>query len=215
MNEQHRLDQAIQKLNGASTSDGVIQATHQLAALRNPDAADVLMTVLGFNNPGAAVVAMNGLIALGPSGVPTILSRLDPQNYGARAWAVRALAAIRDVRGLEVLEEALVHDFSASVRRAAARGLGELNLSENPLEAGQQLERCLKVLIRSCTDDEWVVRYALIFSLERRMLDDPEPTSRPLQAQALKALKTFASGAETVNVVRQRAQLALQRLQIQ
>ena len=53
---------------------------------------------------------------------------LDGYNYGARAWAVRALAGIGDVRGLEVLEDALAQDIGPSVRRAAARGLGQLQM---------------------------------------------------------------------------------------
>ena len=67
------------------------------------EAIATLVQVLGFNNPGAAVAAVDGLIALGSPAVEPLLSRLDPRNYGARAWAVRALAGIGDVRGLELL----------------------------------------------------------------------------------------------------------------
>ena len=45
--------------------------------------------------PGAALAAVDGLIAIGPEAVPPLLGTLDARNYGARAWAVRALAGKR------------------------------------------------------------------------------------------------------------------------
>ena len=41
-----------------------------------------------------------GLIRIGKEAVKLHLLTLDTPNYGARAWAVRALAGIGDVRGL-------------------------------------------------------------------------------------------------------------------
>ena len=118
----------VEAVRRADSALGLLQATQALAAAGHADGAACLMEVLGFNNPGAAVAAVDGLIAIGVPAVDTILANLDGFNYGARAWTVRALAGIGDVRGLDVLEDALGRDIGPSVRRAAARGLGQLNL---------------------------------------------------------------------------------------
>jgi len=57
-----------------------------------------LIAVLGYNNPSAAVAAVEGLIQLGRSAVQPLMEQLDEYNYGARAYAIRALAAIADPR---------------------------------------------------------------------------------------------------------------------
>jgi phycocyanobilin lyase subunit beta len=122
---------------------------------------------LGYNNPGAAVAAVDGLIRIGEAAVLPLLSLLDNFNYGARAWAVRALAGIGDPRGLEILLEAAKNDFALSVRRAAARGLGTIQW--NGLSLDQQIEgqkRCLAVLVGCAQDPEWVVRYAAISGVQ-------------------------------------------------
>ncbi len=58
-------------------------------------------------------------------------------------------------------------DFSQSVRRAAAKGLGSILWSklsqEDMLEAQQKV---LKALLLATEDGEWVVRYAAIVGLE-------------------------------------------------
>jgi len=102
------------------------------------------MEILTFNNPGAAVAAVEGLIKIGKPAVAPLLANLDQYNYGARAWAVRVLAGIGDVRGLAVLEQALAEDVVPSVRRAAARGLGQLVLDGlGPEEREEATLRCL------------------------------------------------------------------------
>ena len=188
-------------------------ATRKLAAARHPGGALALVEVLGFNNPGAAVDAVDGLVALGPLAVEPLLSNLDGPNYGARAWAVRALAGIGDVRGLEVLERALATDIGPSVRRAAARGLGRLNLE--PLEANERaslLLRCLQALLAACGDGEWVVRYAVAVGLESLLSALVTPSE--LRQLGLAGLAGLASAAsEDTPVVRLRASLALERLE--
>jgi phycocyanobilin lyase beta subunit len=92
----------IAAVQRADSSQGLLLATQALAACPDPAAASTLVEVLGFNNPGAAVAAVDGLIGLGPGAVDALL-QLDPENYGARAWAVRAPAGIGDVRGLGAL----------------------------------------------------------------------------------------------------------------
>jgi phycocyanobilin lyase beta subunit len=125
------------------------------------------LELLGTNNPGAAVAAVDGLIACGNAAVEPLLHNLDEHNYGARAWAVRALASIGDPRGLPVLERAVATDIGPSVRRAAARGLGNLQLEQLlAAERPRIVERCLRGLALGCADGEWVVRYAAVVGLE-------------------------------------------------
>ena len=71
-------------------------AVRELAAATDPDAIPTLIKVLAYNNPGAAVAAVDGLVALGSTAVPTLLELIDGYNYGARAWAIRG--AVSDWR---------------------------------------------------------------------------------------------------------------------
>jgi phycocyanobilin lyase beta subunit len=202
----------IEALRQADSPTGLLVATRNLAAARHPGGALALVEVLGFNNPGAAVAAVDGLVALGPLAVEPLLSNLDGHNYGARAWAVRALAGIGDVRGLEVLERALATDIGPSVRRAAARGLGQLNLEL--LEANERASlrlRCLQALLAACGDGEWVVRYAVAFGLETLVSTLGSPSEQ--RQRGLAGLADLASDAsEDTPAVRLRARLALERL---
>jgi phycocyanobilin lyase beta subunit len=211
----------VEAVRRADSALGLLNATQALAAAGHPDGAACLVEVLGFNNPGAAVAAVDGLIAIGVPAVDTILANLDGFNYGARAWTVRALAGIGDVRGLDVLEDALGRDIGPSVRRAAARGLGQLNLE--PLVAGERwliAERCLQALVAGCSDGEWVVRYAVAVGLEalapalapKAPLIVHSANGEPL-SRLLEALHGLSNNpAEDAPVVRLRACLALQRL---
>lgn len=211
MTDPQTLQQLIDRLRQASSSQDLLLATRELASCAAASAAPVLVEVLGYNNPGAAVAAVDGLIALGPVAVPPLL-QLDPENYGARAWAVRALAGIGDVRGLELLIDALGSDVAASVRRAAARGLGNLRLGA--LEAEQRLivqSRSLQALLAATVDGEWVVRYAVAVGLEG-LAEGLAPTSDAL-AQVRQGLVALSEAAEAnPPVVMLRARLALSRL---
>lgn len=193
----------------ASASEGVaipVDADGEEAAIR------CLVEVLGFNNPGAAVAAVDGLIAAGEAAVDPLLQRLDPRNYGARAWAVRALAGIGDIRGLDLLEEALASDVGPSVRRAAACGLGNLRLQTiTDGERPQVRARALEALVAGGRDGEWVVRYAVAVGLEALVARmEPLPAERAL---ALETLESLAQAErEDTPVVRLRARLAHGRL---
>ena len=169
------------------------------------------MEVLGFNNPGAAVAAVDGLIGLGPGAVDALL-QLDPENYGARAWAVRALAGIGDVRGLELLVDALGTDVAASVRRAAAKGLGALRLGDlEPARQAAIQARCLDALLAATADGEWVVRYAVVVGLEGLAKASPlDPAAHGALKAGLQRLQVVS--AENPTVVQLRAQLALDHL---
>lgn len=208
----------VEAVRRADTALGLLQATQALAAAAHPESAACLVEILGFNNPGAAVAAVDGLIAIGEPAVDTILTNIDGYNYGARAWAVRALAGIGDVRGLAVLEDALGKDIGPSVRRAAARGLGQLRLAGLPAEERHGMAlRCLQALVDGCRDGEWVVRYAVVVGLESLASalggDGAVDSARPRQ-QLMDALRGLHGDAnEEAPVVQLRAALALQRLE--
>jgi phycocyanobilin lyase beta subunit len=144
--------------------------------------------------------------------VEPLLSHLDPRNYGARAWAVRALAGIGDVRGLEVLEEALATDVGPSVRRAAAAGLGGLRLDPIlPGERPQVRERALTALEAGGGDPEWVVRYAVVVGLEKLGRGMGPPAHQ--MHRAVSSLQRLSHPThEAIPVVRLRADQALERL---
>ena len=205
------LGQLIEAVERADSSLALAQATRALASHSDPQAAATLVKVLGFNNPGAAVAAVEGLVSIGEGAVEALL-QLDAENYGARAWAVRALAGIGDIRGLELLIEALGTDVAASVRRAAARGLGQLELAALPPPRALAVQQqCLQALLAASSDGEWVVRYAVAVGLES--LAAGLPAASEGLRQCLDGLGRLAlDEAGNPPVVRQRAALALQRL---
>ncbi|MFN9645181.1 MAG: HEAT repeat domain-containing protein [Cyanobacteriota bacterium] len=176
------------------------------------EALTCLVRILGYNNPGAAVAAVEGLTASGPAAVSVLLGGLDDRNYGARSWAVRALAGIGDVRGLDLLEQALADDIGPSVRRAAAIGMGTLRFE--PLASSERKavqERALQALQAARHDGEWVVRYAVAAALEKLALRlAPPEQGRDAAMASLAPLADLER--EEVPVVRLRARLALTRL---
>ena len=203
----------IQAVEQAGSALELLQATAALAGSGDAAAAGTLVEVLGFNNPGAAVAAVDGLIAIGTPAVDHLL-QLDPRNYGARAWAVRALAGIGDVRGLDLLIEALLDDVGPSVRRAAAKGLGSLQLQT--LATGERTtveQRCLEALLKGCSDGEWVVRYAVAVGLEGLALRSSWSLGDAGQRRTRDGLILLSDAErEDATVVRLRAELALKRL---
>ncbi len=156
----------IRAVEEADSSLRLITAVQNLANARLIAAIPTLIQVLGYNNPGAAVAAVDGLIQIGEPVVLPLLEKLDDYNYGARAWAVRALAGIGDPRGLNTLLVAAKTDFAMSVRRAAAKGLGTLHWHQLPPEQLENsLFEALEALIQVSQDHEWIVRYAAVVGL--------------------------------------------------
>ncbi len=212
----------IEAVEQADTSTALLVATTRLSSHLvggnppAPAAIAALVQVLGFNNPGAAVAAVDGLIACGETAVAPLLDNLDAHNYGARAWAVRALAGIGDVRGLELLEQALAGDIGPSVRRAAARGLGQLRSDALPAQERREvLERALTALEAAAADGEWVVRYAVVVGLESLALAlTPESggSDGELRQRALQTLTLLSQPDQDTTVVPLRANQALGRL---
>lgn len=200
----------------AATADSLVDATRDLAAICSDlpanssdqlTAINCLIELLSANNPGAAVAAVDGLIACKTAAVQPILNNLDEHNYGARAWAVRALAQIGDPRGLAVLQRAIEQDIGPSVRRAAAMGLGRIKLAElSPEEKLETMEICLAGLKLGCADGEWIVRYAAVVGLENFSRNSASSFTQAclllLQARSQEAI-------EEVPVVRLRAAQAL------
>ena len=56
------LSRAVEQ---ADSSEGLLNAVKALAAADSKEAIPTLITVLGYNNPGAAVSAVDGLIQIG------------------------------------------------------------------------------------------------------------------------------------------------------
>ncbi len=157
----------IDAVNKADSADLLLETVEDLAEAKDRAAIPTLVEVLGFNNPGAAVAAVDGLIQIGEPVVPYLLNNLDDYNYGARAWATRVFAGVGDPDALDLLLEAAVSDFSQSVRRSAAKGLGSIKWSKLPsAEIIPAQQKVLNTLLLTTEDGEWVVRYAAVVGLE-------------------------------------------------
>jgi len=161
------LPTLVQAVEQADSASKLVLAVRRLAQSQEPDAMATLVNVLKYNNPGAAVAAVEGLIALGPQVVPYLLAHIDGYNYGARAWMTRVFAGIGDPRALDILLEAAQSDLALSVRRAAAKGLGSLRWQEvKPAELPEVQQQVFTTLQKVAQDCEWVVRYGAIAGLE-------------------------------------------------
>lgn len=183
-----RSAELIQAIEQAASPAQLVAAVRALAEARVPEGVPTLIAVLGYNNPEAAVIAVEALVQLGSVAVPQLLAQIDDYNYGARAYSFRALAAIADPQALDVLLNAAETDFAPSVRRAAAKGLGNLQWSKLPAETQQSAqERAFNTLLRLCGDPEWAIRYAAIVGLHALALfcqnASSLPSSSPLLAQ--------------------------------
>lgn len=202
----------IRAVNEAASAASLLEAVQQLAAAQMEETIPTLIATLSYNNPGAAVAAVDGLVAIGKPAVQPLLDLLDSHNYTARAWAIRALAGIGDSRGLDELLDAAQNDFALSVRRAAARGLGTLHwheLASDRIQAAQVA--ALTALLKVCQDPEWVVRYAAITGLQS--LASAASTLQPnLVPDIQHHLKQLAE-TETDLTVRTRICWAQQQLQ--
>ena len=203
------LQPLLNRLDEAATAEQVRFAVEDIAAAQLVESVPILIKVLGYNNPGAAVAAVDGLIQLGEPAVMPLIELLDGFNYGARAWALRSLAGIGDPRGMDLVVKASLEDFALSVRRAAARGVGTLRwelFPEPELAAAQK--RAIDTLIQVCEDPEWVVRYAAITGLESLLQAIGEGSE--WRSQLVQRLEIAVSKDETL-AVRARARLALER----
>ncbi len=78
------LQQRLQAVEAADSAQGLLDSVEALAALADEGAVDTLIRVLGYNNPGAAVAAVDGLIKIGTPAASALLTQIDGYNYGAR-----------------------------------------------------------------------------------------------------------------------------------
>ncbi|NJN22002.1 MAG: HEAT repeat domain-containing protein [Leptolyngbya sp. RL_3_1] len=207
------LSQFISAIERADSASALSDAVQDLADAGLFEAAPHLIEALSYNNPGAAVAAVDGLVKLGEPTVPALLEQLDLHNYTARAWAIRALASIGDPRGLLTLLGAATADISMSVRRAAARGLGNMQWHQFPHHflAIAQSEALEALLFVAQQDEEWVVRYAGVVGLESLGLAS-RSGDRASRSQIESQLALMAE-QEASPAVRARIWQAQQRLQ--
>ncbi|MBD2499401.1 HEAT repeat domain-containing protein [Anabaena azotica] len=160
-------NQLILGVTLADTPEKLVTAVKNLATAKDEAAISTLIAVFGYNNPTAAAIASTALVEMGEVAVPQLLTQIDDYNYGARAYSIRTLAAIADPRALDVLIDAAAIDFAPSVRRAAAKGLG--NLHWHKLEFAEHqiaLKRAWETLVFVSQDPEWSIRYAAIVGLQ-------------------------------------------------
>ncbi|QSV64202.1 MAG: HEAT repeat domain-containing protein [Dolichospermum sp. DL01] len=161
------MDELIRAITVADTPSQMVTAVKNLAATKDPAAIPTLIAVFGYNNPEAAIVAAAALTQLGEIAVPQLLDQIDDYNYGARAYSIRTIAAIADPRALDILISTTLTDFAPSVRRAAAKGLGNLNWQKLDISASQiAINRALETLLFICEDTDWSIRYAAIVGLQ-------------------------------------------------
>jgi phycocyanobilin lyase beta subunit len=201
----------IQAVEDADSADGLLEAVKALAAVRHEAAIPTLIEVLGYNNPGAAVAAVDGLIDIGEVAVSYLLEKIDSYNYGARAWATRVLAGIGDPRALDLLLDAASNDFSLSVRRAAAKGLGNIRWLQLPVEEILPAKtKVLDILLLVSRDVEWVVRYGAVVGLQS-LFQATGATLPDFQRQIFERLGAMLE-IEPELAVRVRVQFAFQQI---
>ena len=207
------LQSRLQAVESADSAQSMIDSVEALAELKDEGAIDSLIRVLGYNNPGAAVAAVEGLIQIGTPAASAVLEQIDAYNYGARAWALRVLAGIGDPRGLDLILETAAEDFSLSVRRAAARGLGAIQWEK--LSAAERRDGQIKVtntLLKVVRDDpEWVVRYGGVVGLQGVATAAAVDGLDSVVKEGLEGLGDRVSHDETP-AVKARAQWALEQL---
>lgn len=203
---------AITAVDQADSPESLGSAVKALADVVHPEAIPTLIRVLGYNNPGAALAAVQGLVALGDCAVAPVLAALDDYNYGARAYGIRVLGAIGHPQSLGLLLQAALTDFAPSVRRAAIKGLGHLRWQElSDREAESAQTQVLNAFSQLIQESDWSLRYAVVVALaELRVSTMNGPSlSEPLAAEILSRLKQI-SQTDLDIAVRARAQVALQ-----
>lgn len=201
----------IQAVEQANSDLSLVEAVRNLAACQQAQAIPTLIAVLGYNNPEAAMVAVNGLIALGEAAVIPLEEQLDDYNYGARAYSIRTLATIADPRALDTLATAAATDFAPSVRRAAAKGLGSLQWHNLPPEQVNQAQtKVLETLRQISQDSDWAIRYAAVVGLQALAVSAASLT-QVIQIQLKQMLPQETDAAVRSRVLR--AQQVLQQTQ--
>ena len=166
MTDSAQTQELILAVEQADSPARLVAAVRNLAAAVDEAGISTLIAVLGYNNPVAAVAAVEGLIHLGGAAVQPLMEQLDEYNYGARAYSIRALAAIADPRALDLLITVAATDFAPSVRRAAAKGLGTLDWDKLATERSSAQVKAFQTLLEISQDPDWSIRYAAVVGLQ-------------------------------------------------
>lgn len=202
MTDSLRTQELIQSVEQADSAERLVESVRALVACHSEAAIPTLIAVFGYNNPGAAMVAIEGLIRLGEPAVLPLLEQLDDYNYGARAYSIRALAAIADPRALDVLATAAVTDFAPSVRRAAAKGLGTLHWHQLAQEQVREAQAtALQALLQVSQDPDWAIRYAAVVGLQT-LASGANDLKVPIQNRFEQMLSSEADAAVRARVLR-------------
>lgn len=202
MTDSARTQELIEAVEKADSAGSLVNSVQALAARQSEEAIPTLIAVLGYNNPGAAVAAVEGLIGLGEVAVMPLLEQLDDYNYGARAYSIRALAAIADPRALDVLVTAAATDFAPSVRRAAAKGLGTLHWHKlMPEQIEDAHAKVLHTLVQISQDADWAIRYAAVVGLQTLAVG-ATATTRQIQTHLEQMLASEADLAVRSRILR-------------
>lgn len=189
-------EELIRAVTQADTPARMVSAVQNLAAAKDPAAIPTLIAVFGYNNPAAAAIAVTALTELGEQAVPQLLAQIDDYNYGARAYSIRTLAAIADPRAIDVLITAATTDFAPSVRRAAARGLGNLHTAKLSFS---QSQTALEALLFISQDSDWSIRYAAVVGLQA--LANVAEIQQPIRARLKEMLANDAEKAVRARVL--------------
>jgi len=206
MTDPAQTQKLIHAVEQADSPARLVAAVQALVTAEVEAGISTLIAVLGYNNPTAAVIAVQGLIHFGAVAVQPLIEQLDEYNYGARAYAIRALAAIADPRAIDVLLTAAATDFAPSVRRAATKGLGGLHWSKLSVEQrSAAAEQALQTLISVSQDPDWSIRYAAVVGLQALA------TTSHLKAQIESQLQQIIQ-TEPDQAVRARVRLVQQLL---
>lgn len=195
----------IRAVESADSPELMVAAVLHLAAAKDEAAIPTLIAVFGYNNPTAAVAAVAGLVELGEVAVPQLISQIDEYNYGARAYSIRALSAIAHPSALDILLIAAATDFAPSVRRAAAKGLGNLHWHKLDGDRLVAQSRCLETLLNISQDSDWSIRYAAVVGLQA-LVKIPD---LQIHIQARFKEMLLSDAQKTVRARVQLAQLAL------
>lgn len=206
------VDPLIQAVEQADSPAHLVAAVQALIEARSEQSIPTLIAVLGYNNPVAATIAIEGLVQLGAVAVPALLAGIDGYNYGARAYSFRTLAAIADPRALEVLRRAAATDFAPSVRRAALKGLGTLRWQQLPPDqvAAAQAQT-VETLQETAQDPDWSIRYAAVVGMQ--FLAPCLQAQQPELWQQIASLLEHLSLTDPDQAVQARSRLAQRQLQ--
>lgn len=200
MTDSAQTQKLILAIKQADSPTRLVAAVQNLAAAVDEAGISTLIAVLGYNNPVAAVAAVEGLIHLGEAAVQPLMEQLDEYNYGARAYAIRALAAIADPRALDLLVTAAATDFAPSVRRAAAKGLGTLSWNKLDAQRSSAQVEAFQTLLQISQDPDWSIRYAAVVGLQE-LATIPDLKGQ-IQAQLQQITQTDPDPAVRARVVR-------------